>query len=288
MAQRGVDITHARYPMTSYPRGLGLCACDRCVATAAEMGFDLPAIIEGIGNTLRAFAALDPRRLADVAGRGIGLVDLLNLLGMDLSVLDWLRFRARLLGRNVSRFRDVVHAAAGREFIFGADTYPASLAMLVGHDMARWDEHSDFASPLVSHLDIFPMQTMTACATLLRELQPELAEGDALRLIYDLSGYTSLDLPECIADYALSEPDCEWRNVPLREWLYLDMARARLFLPANIPSYPIIQGGRRAAHVALWYDPRHHGGRRCAGAPGRHAPGHGFADVTTGPSPGRM
>jgi len=58
-----------------------------------------------------------------------------------------------------------------------------------------------------------------------------------------MTGYDSLALPETIAQMAIGEDDCEYRNIPLRELLALDMAKARLTLPAGMPSYPIIQGG---------------------------------------------
>jgi hypothetical protein len=157
--------------------------------------------------------------------------------------MDWFRFRSEVLVRNVSRFRNAVHKAAGDSFIFGTDTYPASLSILAGHNQTRWGEFSDFASPLLSHVDIFPMKTLVVWAQNLMVFFPQLSEAQALQIAYRVSGYASLNLPNSIADFALGEPDCEYRNIPLRDFVKIDMAKAKLLLPPGTPAYPIIQGG---------------------------------------------
>jgi hypothetical protein len=70
-------------------------------------------------------------------------------------------------------------------------------------------------------------------------------------MVYRFTGYDGLKLPNSIADFALGEPDCEFRHIPLRDFVSLDMAKARLYLPPTVPSYPIIQGGG-----APWLWPR--------------------------------
>jgi len=239
----GLDVTHARYPMTSYPRGLFLCTCSACARTAAAMGYDMPAMCADLRAARGTLARLDGRRLAAALQRGMGIADAHQALGLAAGVWQWFTFRTRLLARNLARFRAAVHAAAGAQFTFGADTYPASLAMFVGHDQTRWDQFSDFASPLVSHLDIFPMETLVTWARFLLSLWPGLAETEALRLVYRLLGYDGLSLPDTIAGFALGAPDCEFRNVPLAEMVLLDTGKARACLPPGTPSYPIIQGG---------------------------------------------
>jgi hypothetical protein len=239
----GLDVTHARFPMTSYPRGMFICTCEACARSAAELGYDMEAMKADILDAQRRLAAYDGRQLAAIGRDALGAQDGLQLLGVRTGVFDWFRFRCDLLARNVQRFREGVHAAGGEGFIFGIDTYPASLAAFVGHNLSRWDTFSDFASPLVSHVDIFPMQTLVAWAGFLRGLQPTLSEAEALRLVYRFVGYDRLGLPERVADFALGEPDCEYRNIPLAEFVLLDLAKAALYLPPGLPSYPIVQGG---------------------------------------------
>lgn len=239
----GLDITHARFPMTSYPRGLFLCTCERCAQAAAEMGYDMEQMKADIRDAQRRLKQLDGRRLAALGREAMGPLDYMQLLGMRQGVVQWFKFRSELLGRNLKRFRDAVHAAAGPDFIFGADTYPASLSMLVGHNYARWHEFSDFASPLLSHVDIFPMRTLVVSAQFLQRLMPALDEAQALALVYRFVGYDHLDLPDSIETFALGEPDCEYRHIPLKDLVTLDMAKAKLYLSEEIPCYPIIQGG---------------------------------------------
>lgn len=244
----GVDITHARFPMTSYPRGMFLCACDRCAREAAERGYDMERMKGDILHARERIRGMEGDRLAQVCMRAMGPFDALQLLGMRQGVMEWFTFRCELLAVKFGAFRDAVHEAAGEDFIFGTDTYPASLSPFVGHDHTRWDTFSDFASPLLSHVDIFPMQTMTAWAQFLQALCPDLDESQALQMIYRLVGYDDLGMPRTIEEFALGAPDCEFRNVPLRDLVALDMAKARLYLPADIPSYPIIQGGGAPHH----------------------------------------
>jgi hypothetical protein len=87
------------------------------------------------------------------------------------------------------------------------------------------------------------MGTLVAWAQFLQGIFPDIAETEALQVIYRLVGYDSLDMPKAIGDFALGAPDCEFRNMPLEDFVMLDMAKARLYLPQDIPSYPILQGG---------------------------------------------
>jgi hypothetical protein len=240
---QGVDVTHARFPMTSYPRGLLLCMCPECAKQAARLGFDMAAMQADLRHMIGRARSLDAAQVEALATSALGPLDLLHFAGVRPGVMDWFRFRTELLAQNVGRFHRAVHQAAGEEFIFGVDTYPASLSLLVGHNQTRWAEFSDFASPLLSHVDIFPMKTLVVWAQFLLGWFPQLDEAQALRIAYRLGGYAELNLPTSIADFALGEPDCEYRNVPLRDFVRADMAKAKLLLPAGLPAYPILQGG---------------------------------------------
>jgi hypothetical protein len=239
----GLDITHARFPMVSYPRGLLLCFAPSSAQLAAELGYDMDQMRADIGDAYSRLRALSGRRIVDIFKHASGPFDYMQLLGMRQGVVDFFKFRSEMLGNNLIRFRNAVHAAAGDDFIFGADTYPASFSLLAGHNHQRWGEYSDFASPLLSHVDIFPMRTMVESANFLTGLYSDISEAEALQVVYRFAGYDSLAMPSSIADFALGEPDCEFRHMPLVDLVTLDMAKARLYLPEDLPSYPIIQGG---------------------------------------------
>jgi hypothetical protein len=240
---QGIDITHARYPKTSLPRGMFLCGCAHCTQAAGELGYDMGAMRADITHALARFKQLTPTQLTTLANSALGPLDALHFTGLRPGLVDWFRFRADLIAHKVKRFRDVVHGAGGDDFIFGADTYPASLSLFAGHDQTRWGEFSDFASPLLSHVDAFPMKTFVAWAKALQAWFPQLAEAEALKMAYRLGGYAELPMPDSVADFALGEPDCEYRHIPLRDIVRLDMAKAKLYLPEGLPAYPIIQGG---------------------------------------------
>ncbi|MEX1021090.1 MAG: hypothetical protein WDZ49_15620 [Litorilinea sp.] len=239
----GLDITHARFPMTSYPRGLLLGFGDESTQAATELGYDMAQMRADIQDAWDRLKTIDGTRLAAIAQHDMGPFDYMQLLGMRTGIIDWFRFRSDLLARNVKRFHTAVHAAAGADFLFGIDTYPASFSMFAGHNHIRWQEMSDYASPLLSHVDIFPMRTIVNSAKYLMELHPQLSEADALGIVHRFAGLDSIGMPESIAEFALGEPDCEFRHVPLEKLMRLDMAKARLYLGDDVPSYPIIQGG---------------------------------------------
>ena len=240
---QGIDITHARFPKTSLPGGIFLCACEHCTRAAGELGYDMGQMRADIAHAFARFKQLTPQQLATVADNALGPLDLLHFVQVRPGFLDWFRFRADLIARNVKHFHSVVHAVAGQDFIFGADTYPASLSLFAGHDQTRWGEFSDFASPLLSHVDAFPMKTLVAWAQQFQNWFPQIGEAQALKLAYRLGGYADLAMPDNIADFALGQPHCEYRNIPLRDIVRIDMAKAKLYLPPELPAYPIIQGG---------------------------------------------
>lgn len=163
----GLDITHARYPMGSFPRGLFACACNRCARRASELGYDMEAMQAALQNGLDRLQRLDTGLLISVCRQGAGPFDFLQILDPNAGIIDWFNFRADLLAANLKQFRNAVHAAAPSGFLFGTDTYPASLSLFMGHNHARWAEFSDYASPLVSHVYQFVSLTLIEWARFL-------------------------------------------------------------------------------------------------------------------------
>ena len=238
----GLDVSHARYPMGSFPKGLFACACNNCASAAAEMDYDMATMVAALRSGRDRLAALDPNLLKAACGHGMGPFDFMQALNMPSGILDWFSFRAALLGKNLKRFHDAVHEAAAPGTLFGADTYPASLSMFMGHNHAAWGEFSDFASPLVSHVYQFVVLTLVAWAKFLQELNAGLSETDALRFVYCLVGYDGLGLPDSEAAFHHEDIDRMVRSIPLKELILHDLNKARLSLPKGLPSYPIIHG----------------------------------------------
>ncbi|MFH1570123.1 MAG: hypothetical protein ABIL09_19175 [Gemmatimonadota bacterium] len=238
----GIDLTHARFPMGSFPRGLLACTCTDCTAAAARLGYDMAQMTAALRAAHGRLAGLDGRRLAAAAAQGLGPFDLWQALGFETGVADWFRCRCDLLGQQLARSRQAVKGAAGADYVFGTDTHPASLASFVGHDHTRWAAFSDFASPLVSHISAFVCDTLIVWARWLRAQQPALTEAEALQAVYRLVGYGDLELPTSIAGYELDHPERLAHLLPLEELILCDLTKARLWLPPEVPSYPIIHG----------------------------------------------
>ncbi|MEE2659240.1 MAG: hypothetical protein VX733_12095 [Candidatus Latescibacterota bacterium] len=237
----GLDITHFRYPMGSFPLGLFGCTCPSCRSAAADLGYDMDAMVNDLKAAREQLRRLDGVRLGEVVRLGIGFLDVVHALSMRSGVLDWFRFRCDLIVCNLARFRAAVRSASPTTR-FGTDTYPASMALAAGHDYLRWDEMADFASPLVSHISAFVCNTFIEWARFLTEEVDGLSEADALSLVYRFTGYDGMGLPKVIADYRHEEAATLAYRIPTADLVIRDLAKARLLLPAGMPSYPIIHG----------------------------------------------
>ena len=111
---QGVDITHARYPMTSYPRGLFLDMRPEGAAVAAELGYDMAAMKADIQHAIRHVKQLDPVQLNSIAASDRGPFDLMHFLGFRTGVLDRFRFRSEVLVRNVQPFSQGCTSGGGQ------------------------------------------------------------------------------------------------------------------------------------------------------------------------------
>jgi hypothetical protein len=236
-----LDITHTRYPMGSFPLGLFGCTCSYCEAAATELDYDMGQMIADLKSARKGLQQLDGARLGDVVRLGFGFFDVVQALGLRSGVLDWFRFRCDLLTRNLSRFRSVVHDVAP-DVPFGTDTYPSSMSLTAGHDHRRWGEMADFASPLVSHISAFVCNTFIEWAQFLQQEVPGLTEPDALQVVYRFNGYDGMGLPETVEAYGAEDAATLAYRIPTADLVLRDLVKAKLFLPADMPSYPIIHG----------------------------------------------
>ncbi len=236
-----LDITHYRYPMGSFPLGLFGCTCSSCRSEAASLGYDMDKMVADLKHAHEGLRKLDGKRLGDVARLGFGFFDVVHALGLRSGVLDWVRFRCDLVVQNLIRFRAAVHSASpGTKF--GTDTYPASMALTAGHDLLRWDQMADFASPLVSHISAFVCNTFIEWARFLREEIPNLSEEDALQVVYRFAGYDGMGLPETVEAFGAEEAATLAYRIPTADLVIRDLVKTKLYLPEGVPSYPILHG----------------------------------------------
>ncbi len=236
-----LDITHFRYPMGSFPLGLWGCTCESCEAAASDFGYDMAGMVADLKHARERLQQLDGKRLGEVVRLGYGFFDILHALDLRSGVLDWFRFRCDLVHRNLTRFRSAVHAAAP-DTAFGTDTFPASMALFAGHDYSRWDQMSDYASPLVSHISAFVCNCFIEWARFLQQEVSGLTEQDALQLVYRFLGYDGMGLPETIDAYMADEPATLGYRIDTADLVLRDLYKTKLLLPETVPCYPIIHG----------------------------------------------
>ncbi len=236
-----LDITHFRYPMGSFPLGLFGCTCSSCHSAATSLGYDMDEMVADLKLAREGLNKLDGRRLGNVVRLGFGFFDVIHALGLRSGVLDWFRFRCDLVVQNLIRFKSAVHSASPSTS-FGTDTYPASMALTAGHDHLRWDQMADFASPLVSHISAFVCNTFIEWANFLQEEVPNLTEKDALQVVYRFAGYDGMGLPETVEAFGAEDAATLAERIPTADLVLRDLVKAKLLLPDNVPSYPILHG----------------------------------------------
>jgi len=235
----GIDVTHCRYTAPAFFYGLFGCACPKCREAAEEMGYDFEGMRRGMTQLLDGLRRLDAGSVRHMARTGMGWTDLVQVL--EEGVLNWFRFRAEVISRNLRRFRDAVHRATGGKVLFGGDAFPPSFAPLVGHLYRDLGESLDFVSPLLPHVEVFISSTWAAYAGLLCSWVPGLGEREALRSVYCLFGYGDMaGLPEAIEDLGVGGPDGEYRCLPLKDILVRELYKARAFISGV--SYPVVKG----------------------------------------------
>lgn len=235
----GIDLTHARFPMGSFPLGLFGCTCSRCAQAADELGYDMQVMVGALRAARASLSRLDGRRLGEVVRAGAGFFDVLQILDVQPGLIAWIRFRTELLTRALTRMRAAAHSANASIF-FGADTFPASMSLSVGHDLSRWGEFADFASPLVSHISAFTCNTLIEWARFLQGEIADLTEADALATIYRFTGYDGVGLPESYDAFGTAADLAN--RIPVDELVIRDLIKTRLTLPDHVPSFPIIHG----------------------------------------------
>jgi hypothetical protein len=241
----GVDLTHFRYTAPAFIHNLFGCACPRCAQLANDRGYDFEAMRRSVLAFWDRIQHLEAAAVRAAGERGLGLLDLPQWLGVDAQLLQWFEFRAGVLAGNLKRLREAACEAAGREIVFGGDTFPPSFSILTGHSYRDFMTWADYTSPLLSHVTVFVLNTFATWADLLCQWVDGLEEADALRFVCRLFGYDHLDLPTRLASYGVpDEVECEVGSGRLYEIVELELWRARQYTTGQIPCYPVIKGAR--------------------------------------------
>jgi len=246
-------VSHYRYANPSFWLNLLGCACEDCREEAARMGYDFPAMKKAVKKLLANLRSLDAATLEKAARYRMTFTDFLVTLGDDDGVLDWLVFRAKVVGEQLKRINSAVRTATGGRAGFITDTHNAALALLVGHNWADFFEGaSDGLHPL-SWCDGQNVAVVAAWANQLCRWVDGLDEPTAIRVVSALFGWDGLGLPGDRAHKILgmSGPDDRFdRGAFYRMFnpsltvklLTHEWTRMAAINRGRLPTHPVIKG----------------------------------------------
>ena len=238
----GMDLTHARYYHPAYYPGLFGCGCDYCAQTAQALGYDLSRMRAAILRALDRLNRTDATEIMRLSELGLSFVGMLQHLAEDRAAADWFDFRCDNLCGRIRTFKRIVENAAGREIVFGSDTFVPSFASLVGHRYSEFATCSSYTSPLLPHFEIHILMNLVSLASMLCQKVGNLTESEALRAVRRLVGYDGFDLPDTFEGFGIGAPDCETRHASLYNIIETELRKARLYNRGEVPSYPVIKG----------------------------------------------
>ncbi len=257
-------VSHTRYATPSFWSNLTGCACPECRLAAEREGRDMDAMARAAKSLIATLQGLDPRTVERAADTGLTFGDFIAGLGARDGVMDWLYFRASVVGRALGRMHDVVHDATGDRCGFVTDTHNATMSLLVGHNYTDLiGGGSDGLHPL-SWCDYQHVSVIAAWANQLCRWVEGLDESAALRASLAFFGWEGLGLPDKrIADLRIGKNSQEhtlygeaaqsfygYFNPTLTERLMThEWEKLAAIDRGRIPAHPVIKGTEWPAEV---------------------------------------
>ncbi len=250
-------VTHHRYATPSFWSNLFGCACPDCRSAAGEMGYDFGKMRGSMRSLLRRLERLDRRTVERFARFRPTFTDFLSLLGEDDGVMDWLYFRAKVVGNSLRDIHDAVHASSGHRSGFVPDTHGATMSLWVGHN---WEDFAEGAADGLLPLSWAMWQYVSVIAAWANQLcqwAPGLDEAVALKLVTSFFGWEDIGLPDRrIADLMVEEgePKDGTYNPRLKAFydslgperlvklMTHEWTRMAALNRGRIPAYPVIKG----------------------------------------------
>jgi len=189
-------VSHYRYANPSYWMNLFGCACPYCQDEAVAMGYDFGKMKRAMTSLLKSLKKLDKGTVEKVAEVRLTFTDFLVMLGDDDGVLDWIKFRAKVVGNQLKRINGAVRTATSGRCGFITDTHNPTLAILVGHDYADFFDGASDAFHTLSWCSTQHVSVVAAWANQLCEWVPGLDGKTAVRAVSKLFGWDEIGLPE--------------------------------------------------------------------------------------------
>ena len=258
----GVDnmyVSHTRYATPSFWTNIFGCACSDCQKAAYRMGYDFEKMRKSMQNLRSKLENLDKNTLELVAKNRLIFTDFLTMLGEDNGVLDWLYFRAKVVGNALKNIHDSVHTSTNHRCGFVTDTHNITMSLLVGHNYEDLiGGATDGLHPL-SWCAIQHIAVIAAWANQLCEWVPGLEEKTSLKIVTALFGWDEIGLPDKkIADLRIGRTQVENTKMGNREpdgpfYSYFnpdltvklmvhEWTRMAAINRGRIPTHPVIKG----------------------------------------------
>lgn len=197
----GMFLDHARYTSPGYGPGLFTCGCPDCEREARVRGYDPEMFREGLSALRATLTEMPADRLAALAAAGP--VAALALVAGHPGVLDWFIFRARLLADKFTDISNTVRRAAHRPFPFGADVFPASVALLGGHLYREWAQGATYLTGgFTGRIGWSTVGSVTidGLSHWLGRVVPNLNSAIARQLVTRLIGYDHFPIAQRLAE----------------------------------------------------------------------------------------
>jgi len=246
-------VSHYRYANPSFWSNMLGCACEHCREEAAAMGYDFEAMQRAVASLGRRLRNLDKATLEQAARFRMTLIDFLTMLGEDNGVMDWLVFRASVVGNQLKRINSAVRTATSGRCGFITDSHNPTLSLFVGHNYADFFDGASDAFHTLSWCDYQHVSVVASWANLLCELVGGLDEPTALRVVTRFFGWDEIGLPadrihhvlgmknpgdkyDNIAFYERYNPDLTI-NLLTHEWTKLAAINN-----GRLPTHPVIKG----------------------------------------------
>jgi hypothetical protein len=252
-------VSHHRYINPSLWHNLFGCACPFCEREAAALGYDFPAMKKAMLNLRTRLRRLDRKTVEQASKSRLTLADFLTLLGEDDGVMDWIVFRAKLVGNQFKRINAAARTATNGRCGFISDTHNPTLSLYVGHNFSDFlDGASDAFHPL-SWCDSQHVSAVAAWANQLCEWVPGLEEPTALKVVTRFFGWDDLGLPtdRIHKILGLSGPDAAF--TPEAFYAYFNPSLTANLLTHEWTRLAVINGGRLPVHPVIkgdsWPEP---------------------------------
>ncbi len=189
-------VSHYRYTNPSWWHDLFGCACPYCQEEAASLGYDFSAMKKAMKRLLVSLRSLDRTTVKHAAETRLTLADFLTMLGDDNAVMDWLYFRAKVVGNQLKRIRGAVHSISNGRTKFISDTHNETCSLYVGHNHAEFIEGASDAFHTLSWCAFQHVSAVAAWANQLCGWVDGLDEPTAIKAVSRFFGWDDLGLPE--------------------------------------------------------------------------------------------